>query len=81
MAKPKKKNLRSSQVETIALLEYLLAEVYESGEEKHYRLRMPYGPDTVELIVDLSVYYDGELQDDSEPSNKFKITGPNKKRH
>jgi hypothetical protein len=81
MAKRKKRSLKGTQIETVALLEYLLAEVYSTGEEKHYRLRMPYGPDAVELVVDLSVYYDGELQDDSEPSNKFKITGPNKKRH
>lgn len=81
MPKRTKRKLKGAQTEAIALLEYMLAEVYSTGDEKHYRLRIPYGNDKVELIVDISVYHDGELQDDSEPSNKFKITGPNKKRH
>jgi hypothetical protein len=70
-----------AQTEAVALFEYLIAEVHASGEDKHYRLRLPYGPDKVELVIDISVYYDGELQDESEPANKFKIAGPAKKRH
>lgn len=78
---PKRTKRRVVQTEAVALLEYLLAEVHATGDEKHYRLRLPYGEDKVELVVDISVYFDGELQDESEPANKFKIAGPNKKRH
>lgn len=77
--KRKKKTLKNAQQELIALLEYLLAEVYAGKSEKHYRLRVPYDDSSVELIVDLSVYYDGELYDDS--GKRIKITGPAKKRH
>ena len=78
---PKRTKRKIAQTEAVALLEYLLAEVYATGEDKHYRLRLPYGKDKVELVVDISVYFDGELQDESEPTNKFKIAGPAKKRH
>lgn len=83
MAKRKKRTLKSAKVELIALLEYMMAEVYAGKEEKHYRLRIPYGVDEkskVELIADVSVYYDGELEND-DTGTKFKISGPNKKRH
>lgn len=80
MAKRKKRTLKSAQAEMIALLEYMMAEVYAGGEEKHYRLRMPYNEDGTEMVVDISVYADGELRDDDSGA-KFKITGPNKKRH
>jgi hypothetical protein len=76
---PKNRKLRkATQIEALSLLEYLLAEVFESNEEKHYRLKVPYH--NAELVVDLSVYFDGELVDDS-TSTKFRISGPNKKRH
>lgn len=77
--KRKKKTLKSAQQELIALLEYMMAEVYAGGNEKHYRLRMPYDGTNTELVVDISVYADGELKDDN--GRKYKITGPNKKRH
>lgn len=80
MAKRKKRTLKNAQAEMIALLEYMMAEVYAGGEEKHYRLRMPYSEDGTEMVVDISVYADGELRDD-DSGTKFKITGPNKKRH
>jgi hypothetical protein len=81
--KRKKRKLKAAQQETLALLEYLLAEAFESGSEKHYRLKMPYGhqPDNqVQFIVDISVYFDGELSDES-GSKKFRITGPDKASH
>lgn len=78
--KRNKRKLKAYQTELIALIEYMFAEAYESGKEKHYRLKIPYGPDSVELVLDLSVYFDGELTDD-DTGTKFKITGPAKKRH
>lgn len=83
MPKRKKRKLKAAQAELTALLEYMLTEVYVAKEEKHYRLRIPYGTDeknTIELIADISVYYDGELENDS-TGTKFKITGPDKDRH
>jgi hypothetical protein len=57
----------------------------------HYRLRLPYGSANenekmqkeVELVVDLSVYFDGEMNDErsEERTITFKITGPDKDRH
>lgn len=78
--KRKNRKLKAYQTELIALVEYMLTEAYEAGEEKHYRLKIPYGPDAVELILDMSVYFDGELKDEQSGS-KFRITGPDKKRH
>lgn len=80
MPKRTKRKLKAYQTELIALIEYMLTEAYESGSEKHYRLKIPYGPDQLELVMDLSVYFDGELQDD-DSGRKFKITGPDKKSH
>jgi hypothetical protein len=84
MPKKRKRTLKSAQLELVALLEYMLSEVHAGGEEKHYRLRIPYGTDErnkVELIADVSVYCDGELEDDRDDRKKFKLTGPYKKRH
>lgn len=78
--KRSKRKLKTYQTELIALVEYMMAEAYEVGKEKHYRVKIPYGPDSVELVLDLSVYFDGELQDDNTGA-KFKIAGPDKKRH
>lgn len=83
----KKKNLRLKGItqETIALLEYLLAEAYEQQKEFAYRLRIPYAPGTkkkLEFIIDISIYFDAELNDErTESGAKFKITGAAKKRH
>lgn len=82
--------LKAIQQEAIALLEYLMAESFASGVDKHYRLKVPYGPSKpedgmekqVEMIIDISVYFDGELSDtrnEDEP-RKFKISGPDKGR-
>lgn len=89
--KRKKKIIRDVQKETTALLEYLLAEAYARGQDMHYRLKVPYGPikpndkmeKAAELIVDISVYFDGDLNDErnTEQPTRFKITGPNKDRH
>lgn len=80
MAKRTNRRLKNFQTEAIALLDYMLAESYSTGKEYHYRLRIPYGPDKVELIADISVYFDGELADDDEPKKRFKVSGPDKNR-
>lgn len=76
--------------EVAALLDYLLAESYARGTDLSYRFRIPYGPSkpedgqdpTVEFVVELAIYYDGELVDERDPEpNSFKITGPTKIRH
>lgn len=82
--------LKAIQQEAIALFEYLIAESFASGADKHYRLKVPYGPTKpndgmekqVEMIIDISVYFDGELSDerDETESRTFKITGPDKGR-
>lgn len=81
--KRKSRRLKELSAEALALLEYLIAESYESGKEMHYRLRLPYGPDKVEYVIDFSVYFDGELikEQPNEPNRVFKITGPDKGRH
>ena len=79
----KTRRLKGITQETIALLEYLLAESYEAQKEFHYRLRLPYGPGNrqkLEFIIDLSIYFDGELNDER-TNTKHKIAGPSKKRH
>lgn len=81
MPKRKLRKLKGIQSETIALLEYLLAEAYNSSTEQHYRLKVPYEPHDVTFVIDLSIYFDGELTDDRDEQKQFKITGPNKKRH
>lgn len=78
--KRNKRKLKAYQTELIALIEYMMAEAYTVGKEKHYRLKIPYGPDAVELVLDVSVYFDGELKND-DTGQKFKIAGPAKKRH
>lgn len=89
--KRKNRKLHKMQQEATALLDYLLAEAFFSNKEMHYRLKLPYGSiqpnDTmskeVELVVEISVYFDGEMTDERDEANTrtFKITGPNKGRH
>jgi hypothetical protein len=90
--KRKKRKLKDCQQDAMSVLTYLLAEAYETGKDFHYRLRLPYGPKKsedgmiaqVEIVVDFSVYFDGELSDErneSERVTKFKITGPDKGKH
>jgi hypothetical protein len=87
MAKPKRKNrrLKAASNEATALLDYLLAEAYETGKEKHYRLKLPYSHkdgQQVEFVIELSVYFDGELKDErNEDGQKFRITGPGPDKH
>jgi hypothetical protein len=83
-----KKPKTSTVHEALALLDYLLAESYAHGKDMHYRLKVPYGDidetdemrPVAELVVEVHVYYDGELTSD-ERATKFKITGPSKNRH
>ena len=85
----KRKKLRLTQTEALALLEYLVAESVASQKEFHYRLKVPYQTvtehdqthDSALLVIDFSIYFDGELYDTNDPGRKFKITGPNKDRH
>lgn len=89
MGKKRTKKLKALQHEAIALLDYLVAESYAAGEPKAARIRMPYGKINedekqflnAEMVVEISVYFDGELSDEREPEKRFKITGPTKDRH
>lgn len=78
--KRKARALKNAQLELMALIDFILAEAYEAQKDFHYRLSFPYGAEKqVRYVVDLSVYYDGELSDES--GTKFKVSGPRKKRH
>lgn len=90
--KRKSRRLTNIQREASAVLAFVLAEAYARGQDIHYRLRVPYGPTqnndgqklSTEMIVDFSVYFDGELSDarnEAEPEKRFKITSPDKGKH
>lgn len=97
MAKAPRKNkrrktlkLKDLQTKAISVLDFLLAEAYARGEDIHYRLRIPYGAiqpgdgmlANAEMIVDFSIYFDGELHDESNPkSEPIRIGGPFKASH
>lgn len=84
-----KRRLRKIQHEVVSLVEYLLAEVYATGEEKKYRFKIPYGalkkdseqisPNAL-IVVDMDVYFDGELTHEREERTVFKVAGPYKNR-
>jgi UDP-N-acetylglucosamine pyrophosphorylase len=83
---PKRKNrrLKALNHEATALLDFLLAEAYESGKEKHYRLKLPYShkdKQQIQFVVEISVYFDGELVDESANGKTFRITGPATDKH
>lgn len=81
--------LKNIQEEATALFHAAIAEAFYRGENLQYRLRVPYGPIVddkmiakTEIIVDFTIYFDGELYDESQrPSKTFKITGPVGSKH
>lgn len=80
----KTRRLKTIQHEALALFEYLIAESYELGKELHYRFRVPYGNKAgkeVEYIIDVSLYFDGDVNEQREDGKKYKVASPNKKRH
>lgn len=80
----RRKVRRIAQHEALALLEFLVAECYATGNEQHYRILFPYEKDPdVQFVVNMSVYFDGVVKDARDPDNtkSFKVTGPDKGRH
>lgn len=81
--KPKNRRLKSAQHELMALIDYLTAEAYETGNTKAYRLRMPYkhgDKPEVQMIIEVAVYFDGEMSDErTKDGTKFKAGRPGKK--
>lgn len=82
--KPKTPTRKVMQTEALSLFEFAIAEAYAQGSDKHYRLAFPYGAEKAKMVVEIYVYFDGELHDSTkadEPEKVYKINGPKKSQH
>lgn len=72
----------------MSLIEFLVAESVVRKQPMAYRLKIPYGSvDKASkldgnMIIEVSVYYDGEFTEEPDEQRKsIKVTGPDKGRH
>lgn len=84
----KNRRLKALGHELMSKVDFLVQEAVATGEEKGYRVRLPYrsvdrrSTADGEIVIDVSIYFDGEFNEESnEQGEVFKITGPHKARH
>ena len=90
--KPKKLILRRLNAlghEAMALVHQMVARAVVEKQGMAYRLKIPYNKidpfdrlNDGNLLIDVSVYYDGEFKEEpNEQRKNFKVTGADKGRH